>query len=107
MQEGSLIHDGENDYTLADCEVSCWITVDNISVYVMRTDEGVAVDLFPVGLEADGAITSTYAYYDEAEGLIDDYEYQTRNQRQGTEPDSDVPGAQRKDNPDGVEEGTD
>ena len=78
---GSLRHDEENDYTLFDDEISCWITVDNISVYVRRTDEGVVVDLFPKGLEMESQLTSTYAFFSEAQEAIDDYEYQTRDQR--------------------------
>lgn len=80
---GSLSHDDENDYTLRDGETSCWITVDNISVYIVRTDEGVVVDLFPRYLEMECAIASTYAFFNEAQEAADDYEFETRNQRQG------------------------
>ena len=45
----ALTKKSDNEYELG--ESSCWITVNNISVYVQRTDEGVAVDLWPVGLE--------------------------------------------------------
>ncbi len=49
----SLIHEQENDYLLKKDELSCWITVDNISVHVMRqVDRGcVRVELFPLGEE--------------------------------------------------------
>lgn len=37
------------DYTLNEGYDSCWITVDNVSVYIRRTDEGdVIVELLPL-----------------------------------------------------------
>lgn len=57
----------ETDYTLRPGRRSCWITVDNISVYIVRTDEGVVVDLFPRFRENDESIGSTYAFNAEAE----------------------------------------
>jgi hypothetical protein len=49
----SLIHEEENDYILKKNELSCWITVDNISVHVMRQIDRdcVRVELFPLGKE--------------------------------------------------------
>jgi len=64
---GVLTREGETDYLLEPGAVSCWITVGNISVYVMRTDEGVAVDLLPLHREGEAAITSTWALFSEAE----------------------------------------
>lgn len=54
----------------SDCELpkkmdSCWIGVDNLSVYIKRTDEGVVLDVFARGRETDDAIASTYAYFAE------------------------------------------
>ena len=65
--DGSLVQDapGENDYTLKAGETSCWITVDDLSVYVVRTDEGVVVDIFPRWEEAEDPIASTWALNDE------------------------------------------
>jgi hypothetical protein len=55
------------DYILHP-EVECvWITVNNISVYVRRTDEGVAVSLYPKGRECDDEICGTWCLYSEAE----------------------------------------
>ena len=53
---------GENDYTLKEGQISCWITVDNLSVYVVRTDEGVVVDIFPRWREEDESLASCYAF---------------------------------------------
>jgi len=47
---------------------STWITVDNLHVHLIRTDEGVVVDVFKGKLEPyDDPITSTYAYFNEGE----------------------------------------
>jgi hypothetical protein len=36
-----------NDYDLVDGQDSCWVTVGNISVYILRGDEGVDIALYP------------------------------------------------------------
>jgi len=62
----ALEMDSESDYTLSkDCE-SVWITVENISVYIKRDEEGVAVDLFPKDKECDESLAGTWLMYDEA-----------------------------------------
>lgn len=59
--------DGESDYVLEENAESVWITVNDISVYVKRTDEGVAVDLYPLNDEAsDPPLASTWALFSEA-----------------------------------------
>jgi len=58
--------EGETDYILEPGATSCWITVDNISVYIVRTDEGVSVDLFPKGREGDESMAGTWALHQEA-----------------------------------------
>lgn len=67
---GALRQEGNNDYVLE--EESCWITVNNISVRVRRTDEGVAVDLYPLGQEFYDSIVGTWALFSEAEEYIED-----------------------------------
>jgi len=54
------------DYELNEDYKSCWITVNNISVYVLRTSDGVSVDLLPHGKEDKPPIASTYATFSEA-----------------------------------------
>ena len=64
-----LKHTGENDYEFESDPNnyhSCWITVKNLSIYLNETDEGVIVDIYPLGHEADEPITSTYAFFNEA-----------------------------------------
>ena len=58
--------EGDPDYELSEDFKSCWITVNNISVYVRRTDEGVAVDLYPLQGEDQEAIGGTWATFAEA-----------------------------------------
>jgi hypothetical protein len=58
--------EGDTDYELNEDFKSCWITVNNISVYVCKTDEGVVVDLFPRGREAEESIAGTWATFAEA-----------------------------------------
>tara|TARA_Y100001951_G_C11222829_1_gene229828 strand:+ start:443 stop:658 length:216 start_codon:yes stop_codon:yes gene_type:complete len=55
--------EGDTDYELNEDFKSCWITVNNISVYVSREDDGVSVDLLPLGKEDKLPIASTYATF--------------------------------------------
>tara|TARA_B100000131_G_C17574164_1_gene392266 strand:- start:188 stop:379 length:192 start_codon:yes stop_codon:yes gene_type:complete len=45
---------------------SAWITVGNISVYIKKTDEGVSVDLFPLGEEMAESPAGTWLTFAEA-----------------------------------------
>ena len=56
-------HLKDADYILDDG--AAWFTVGKFSVRIQKTDEGVLVDIYPVGKEADGSIASTYALDDE------------------------------------------
>lgn len=67
-----LRHDGENDFTLRNGETSCWITVDNLSVYLLRTHYGVLVKVYDEGNEMGSPLASADAY-----GAEDDYEPET------------------------------
>ena len=58
--------EGDTDYELNDNYSSCWVTVGNISVYVLRTSNGVSVDLLPHGKEDKPPIASTYATFADA-----------------------------------------
>ena len=64
MEDSALKQDGENDYTLVEGHGGVWITVDNISVYIVRDRiDGVIVELFQRGNEMDDPIASTQANY--------------------------------------------
>lgn len=60
-----LIRQGESDYYLKDNADSVWITVGDISVYVVRTDEGVVVDLYPLDNENAESLGGAYAFFSE------------------------------------------
>lgn len=71
-EHGALVCSGDSDYILKAEEQSCWVTVDNISVYIIRTDVGVDVELYPHGEEHVDCLTNTRAYFHEAQAIIDD-----------------------------------
>ena len=58
--------EGDTDYELNEDFKSCWITVNNISVYILRTGDDVSVDLLPLGKEDKPPIASTYATFADA-----------------------------------------
>ncbi len=53
-------------------EGSHWMTVGNISVYIRKEDEGVAVDLYPRGDEARDALAGTWLTFAEAKEELED-----------------------------------
>lgn len=55
-----------HEYEMAPKERSAWIGIDNISVGVTRTDEGVTVDLYAKGHE-DNSLAGTHLFFHEAE----------------------------------------
>lgn len=67
------------DYVLSKEHRSAWIGVGNISVHVMRTDEGVSVDLYAKGMEMETEMASCYAFDKEAQQMIE--ESKERNQQ--------------------------
>jgi hypothetical protein len=54
---------GNSDYTLVDGFPSVWITVDGISVYVLRGKHGVSVSLFKKGDEDGNTLAGTGEVY--------------------------------------------
>lgn len=67
MSDNALKRISDTDYELKEDQNSVWITVDNISVYIRRTDEGVSVGLYPKGREMDDEICGTWCLFTEAE----------------------------------------
>jgi len=61
----SLLHDGDTHYTLSDGQDHAWITINNVQVYIKRTDEGVVVDLFSKEKPDSESIGSTWASFEE------------------------------------------
>jgi hypothetical protein len=62
------IHE-ETDAILSRKAASTWITVDDFSVYIKRTEEGVSVEIYARGLEDCNAISSCAATHDDVEEL--------------------------------------
>jgi hypothetical protein len=71
--EGNLAPDSvleaesEQEFKLKEGITNCWVGVDNIDVYIKRTDEGVAVDLFAHGVTLPDPLGSTYAFATESD----------------------------------------
>lgn len=71
VPEGVLILDNENeetDYILKDGADSFWVTVGDISVYVLRTPDGVEVAMYPHHDENADPIGVAWAPYSALEG---------------------------------------
>lgn len=58
---------------LSAVETSCWIEIDNIAVCLRRTDEGVAVEMYPSGAELEEELASCRATFAGAEEVLDMY----------------------------------
>jgi len=60
---------GCTDFTLGQGQTddNAWITVNNISVHIVRTDEGVVVDLYPKDGEMNNALAGTWLHFQDAE----------------------------------------
>ncbi len=69
----ALIRASSQDYEFAPGVEAVWIGVKNpygpagISVYIRLTDEGVAVDLYPMNHEMEDSLGGTWALFSEAE----------------------------------------
>jgi hypothetical protein len=70
-KSSALAETGETDYKLGPDYTSCWVSIKNISVYIQKTDEGVAVDLWPLECEdMDLSLASTWYTFAEAQEEI-------------------------------------
>lgn len=60
--------DGSVDYVMAAdaADQRLWVEVNNISVYIRRNDEGVSVDLYPLGAEDGESMAGTWALFQDA-----------------------------------------
>jgi hypothetical protein len=67
----ALQQTAETEYVLNPQYSSCWISVQNISVYLCCTDDGVSIDLYPLNNETEEAIASTYALFSEVNSQAD------------------------------------
>jgi|VirMetMinimDraft_7_1064189.scaffolds.fasta_scaffold00786_7 hypothetical protein len=69
--DGALHQEEYADFVLKKEAQSVWVTIDNLSLYVRRTDEGVAVDIYPVGMEMEDPIVGTWCLRSEAQERIE------------------------------------
>lgn len=65
-----VLRESEDEFVLRGDYM--WVTVGDLSVYIINTDEGVAVDIYATGYEAEQPITSTYAFDTDAQEYDDD-----------------------------------
>lgn len=61
--------DEESDAVLGSKAESTWITVDDFSIYIKRTEEGVAVDIYAREYEDCNALASCYALHEDVEEM--------------------------------------
>ena len=64
-EDQALEVDGRDgcDYILKDGHRGCWITVGNLSTHLVKTDEGLVVDVYPKGDEGfSDPLASTWAF---------------------------------------------
>jgi hypothetical protein len=59
----------ETDAILSKKAESTWVTVDDFSIYIKRTEEGVAVDIYAREFEDCNALSSCYALHDDVEEM--------------------------------------
>ena len=56
----------ETDYIMEDGTDTVWITVNNVSVHVVRKEDGVSVKLYPLKQEMNDCIGETFLTWEEA-----------------------------------------
>lgn len=61
--------DEETDAEMSSAAESTWVGVDDFSVYIKKTDEGIVVDIYARGLEDCNSLSSCYAYHEDVEEL--------------------------------------
>jgi len=64
-EKGDVILEENRDYILKQGGV--WITTGNISVHIIKTDEGVICDMYGLNRELDNPVACTWALFSEAE----------------------------------------
>tara|TARA_R100001086_G_C11676326_1_gene214376 strand:+ start:304 stop:501 length:198 start_codon:yes stop_codon:yes gene_type:complete len=64
---GALRQEEETDYILEDDSNNLWITVNNVSINIVRREEGVSVMLYPLKQEMNDCIAETWVTWGEVE----------------------------------------
>ena len=67
----ALIQEDNNlmgiDYILQEGHNHVWLTVNNISIYIVKRDDGVSIQCYPLGHEMNDCITETWVTWGEGE----------------------------------------
>lgn len=69
-KENYIWLDGNTDCEMTPDARHVWIGIKDFSVYIVKTDEGVVVDIFARGHEDSGSLGSTYVFDQEAKEVI-------------------------------------
>lgn len=64
----------ETDAELSRRADSTWVGVKDFSIYILKTDEGVVVDIYARDFEDCGSLASTYAFDSEAKEMREEIE---------------------------------
>ena len=59
----------ESDAQLAELADSTWVGVKEFAIHIIKTDEGVVVDVYAKGHEDCNTLVSTYAFDSEAKAM--------------------------------------
>jgi thiol-disulfide isomerase/thioredoxin len=73
MSEPVILYE-ETDAQLADAAENTWVYAKNFAIYIIKTDEGVVVDIYAKGCEDCDSLGSTYAFDDEAKEIQAEYD---------------------------------
>lgn len=58
-----LIEDGEEDYRLNDGATSAWVVVGNVSVYIVKYDNGVKIETYHNEHEGDDPLGEMFTEF--------------------------------------------
>lgn len=61
----------DTDFDLSENYTSCWVAVDDVSVYIRRGDDGVHVDMYANHCEEQEPLDTAYAAFGEAKDIQD------------------------------------
>jgi len=65
----SIVLNEESDAVLAPNADSTWVGVKEFAIRIIKTDEGVVVDVYAKGYEDCTTLVSTYAFDSEAKAM--------------------------------------
>lgn len=62
------------DLRVPEGQMSQWVEIGPFAIDIIRTDEGVVVDIYAIGGEMEDAIASAYAFEVDAQAVLMDVE---------------------------------